>query len=233
MKFLMKVGRCILVPSLLHRKTLVLLSASMTTTADNSKDDILSIILTEHNDFRQAFKQLDQLRHATSTNSENRLDQQWKELAARLEVHASGEEQIFYPVMLKHVDDGKHETKHALKDHNEIRETTEAVNAEKDLGSAEWWRKYEKARDAAIEHLEEEEEDVFPAFREQIAENRRVELGREFAAYRNNHLSITSSGSASCDLPGAPKDPDRYVQNVEKDTIKNLTGVDEAGMKKK
>ena len=83
--------------------------------------DITTLILSEHDAFRRAFTEIEQL---TDTGE---LGTRWQELADQLEVHAAGEEEVFYPVLLQEVDDSEGDTKHAVKDHNEIRDAVSAV----------------------------------------------------------------------------------------------------------
>jgi hypothetical protein len=94
--------------------------------------DITTLILSEHEAFRRAFTQIEQL-----TDPEE-LGSRWRSLADQLEVHAAGEETVFYPELLRDVDDSEGETEHAVKDHNEIREATQAVDAHP-VGSDAWW----------------------------------------------------------------------------------------------
>ena len=84
--------------------------------------DITTLILTEHEGFRRSFAEIEQL-----TDPEE-LGRRWRELADALEVHAAGEEEVFYPELLQDVDDSEDDTEHAVKDHNEIREATSKVD---------------------------------------------------------------------------------------------------------
>ena len=94
--------------------------------------DITTLILSEHEGFRRSFAELEQL-----TDAEE-LGRRWRELSDALEVHAAGEEEVFYPELLQDVDDSEGDTEHAVKDHNEIRETTTAVD-QHEVGTDAWW----------------------------------------------------------------------------------------------
>jgi hypothetical protein len=63
--------------------------------------DITTLILSEHEGFRRTFAEIEQL-----TDPEE-LARRWRELSASLEVHAAGEEAIFYPELLQDVDDSE------------------------------------------------------------------------------------------------------------------------------
>jgi hypothetical protein len=83
-------------------------------------------------------------------------------------VHAAGEETVFYPELLRDVDDSEGETQHAVKDHNEIREATQAVDAH-EVGTDAWWEAFRAAREATVDHLAEEENDILPPSRRRSA----------------------------------------------------------------
>ena len=160
--------------------------------------DITALILSEHKLFRRSFTEIDGL---TDTAE---LERRWTELADQLEVHASGEEEVFYPKLLHEVDDSEGDTKHAVKDHNKIRDAVRAV-ATHEVGSDAWWEAFRAAREETTEHLEEEEHDVLPPFRSDVAEDVRLELGTAWLKFRDAHESARG-------LSGEDKDPDAYVE---------------------
>src|SRR6476661_3146792 len=114
--------------------------------------DITTLILSEHEAFRRAFNEIESLTDPAE------LKARWDELADKLEVHAAGEEEIFYPALLRKVDDSADDTEHAIKDHNKIREAVEKV-APHEVASDAWWEALRAAREETVEHLEEEEHD--------------------------------------------------------------------------
>jgi hypothetical protein len=129
--------------------------------------DITTLILSEHEQFRRTFAEIEQL---TDPRSSGR---RWRELADSLEVHAAGEEEVFYPELLQDVDDSEGDTEHAVKDHNEIRETTGAVDAH-EVGTDAWWEAFRTCREATVDHLAEEENDVLPPFQQQVSAEHRT-----------------------------------------------------------
>jgi hemerythrin superfamily protein len=160
--------------------------------------DITVLIRSEHDAFRRAFTEIEQL------TDPGELGRRWRELADQLEVHAAGEEEVFYPELLQEVDDSEGETKHAIKDHNEIRETTQKVD-EHEVGSDDWWEAFREAREATVDHLGEEETDVLPPFQEQVAEDKRGELGMRWMKFLEEHARAKG-------LSGEEKDPEQYVE---------------------
>ncbi len=161
--------------------------------------DITLLILSEHDAFRRGFTDIDSLTDPTD------LASKWRELSDSLEVHASGEEDVFYPQLLHRVDDSMEDTEDAIKDHNKIRDAVHAVDKHP-VGTDDWWKAFQAAREETVEHLEEEEHDVLPAFKDEVSEQKRTELGLSWLAFRDAHESAKG-------LSGQDKDPKEYVQD--------------------
>lgn len=160
--------------------------------------DITVLILSEHDAFRRAFTELESLTDPAQ------LALKWRELSDALEVHASGEEEVFYPQLLRKVDNSEQDTEHAIKDHNKIRDTTHAVD-DHQVGTDAWWEAFKTAREETVEHLEEEEHDVLPPFKQEVSEEKRTEIGMKWLAFRDAHESAKG-------LTGEDKDAKEYVE---------------------
>ena len=172
--------------------------------ADNdsrAETDITDLILDEHGDFRRRFVELWDLRRSGDTGA---LDAAWQPLAHLLEVHASAEEEIFYPVLLKTgSDEAPEETNDAVGDHNEIRDAIRAASG-LETGSDPWWQAVLECRKANDEHLAEEERDVIPDFREHCDQARRSSLGAQWVAFHAEHRAARG-------ISGEDIDPEEYV----------------------
>jgi hemerythrin-like domain-containing protein len=160
--------------------------------------DITNLILAEHDAFRRAFTEIEQI------DDSGEAGRRWRELAQQLEVHAAGEEAVFYPALLRDVDDSEGETEHAVKDHNEIREATRKVD-EHAVGTDDWRAALAEAREATVGHLDEEENDVLPPFQDEVPEDRRTELGMRWLQFLEQHEGARG-------LSGADRDPEDYVE---------------------
>ena len=159
--------------------------------------DITTLILSEHEVFRRDFAGLD------GREGED-LAQAWLALADQLEVHAAGEEEMFYPHVVREAQDGVDETLDAISDHNHIRESVRAV-ADHETGSDAWWQAVRTAQEVNAEHMAEEERDVLPHFREAVDSERRGELGMSWLQFHDEH-------ERAAGLDGAGKDPQDYVE---------------------
>jgi len=187
---------------------------------DNRADtDITDLILDEHEDFRRRFVELWDLRPSGDTGA---IAAAWQPLADLLEVHASAEEEIFYPVLLKkgiHAsaeeeifypvllkkgnDEAPEEANDAIGDHNEIRDAIRAASGLETRSDA-WWQAVLECRKANDAHLAEEERDVIPDFREHSDEALRSRLGAQWVAIHAQHRAARG-------ISGQDIDPEEYV----------------------
>ena len=152
-----------------------------TTSSDGAPDqDIVVVIEREHDALRQQFRSLDR------GDSGAELEQAWRALVQLLEVHASGEEVVLYPNVVRAVGDGVEQTEEAVRDHNDIRDSIRAVDRYTP-GSDSWWAALELARRVNEAHLQEEERDVLPSFRRSMDRGGREDLGRQWAVFHEEH----------------------------------------------
>ena len=162
--------------------------------------DITGLILDEHEEFRRQFVALWEMRPTADAKG---IAAEWQPLADLLEVHASAEEEIFYPVLLKRgSDEASDETDDAIRDHNEIRDAIRAA-AGAEPGSHAWWEATLACRKANDAHLAEEERDVLPDFREHSDQELRDQLGVRWAAFHADHRGARG-------VSGDDIDPDEY-----------------------
>src|SRR5919107_989849 len=143
--------------------------------------DVVRLILSDHETFRSRFAELDDLR-----DDPKAAGACWAGLAALLEMHASAEEEHFYPALLQQVEDSEDETKDAIGDHDDIRDGIRRAAAA-EVGSDEWWAGVRAAREANDDHLAEEERDDLPDFLRAASVEERQELGARFVAFKDQH----------------------------------------------
>jgi iron-sulfur cluster repair protein YtfE (RIC family) len=164
--------------------------------------DIVALVLAEHQAIRRSFATLQSL------DDRDQLASSWQDLANRLEVHASAEEEMLYPKLLKVADpdstSATDETDDAIRDHNEIRDTAHAV-AEHETGSDGWWEAVKACQEANEHHLDEEERDVLPDLKENAGQDALDALGEQWLAFHDEHDGARG-------LSGKDKDPERYVE---------------------
>jgi hypothetical protein len=165
--------------------------------------DITQLIADDHTEQRRLFALIDQIEASDGTA----LSAVWSRLRALLDAHAEAEERFFYPELLKigrgaaDSDSAADETRDAIKDHNEIRDTAANVDRQ-ELGSREWFRAIAAVNKANGDHMAEEERQGLSDFRRHADLTLRHRLAVEFARFSAEHLT----GVAPVD-----KDVDAYV----------------------
>ena len=163
--------------------------------------DIIDLVLLQHSEFRRRFTDLWVLRGDGDSIARAVA---WRVLADLLEVHASAEEEILYPVLLKRGGDhASTETLDAIGDHNQIRDAISQA-ARVASGTAFWWAAVKACRRANDEHLAEEERDVIPDFRLHTDETIRLELGARWLEFHAVH-------AAALGISGDDVDPAGFV----------------------
>jgi hypothetical protein len=170
----------------------------------NTTTDITVLILDDHERFREAFAELDELQ-ADPDTSESDLSRTWDPLAALLDLHAEAEEEIFYPQLLRRGDDAEEETLDAVGDHNDIRDAVRDAGRQP-VASCGWWESVGRARVANDEHMAEEEREALADFRRNSPRTLRESLGRGFLRYKEARPDPE-------DIDNSNRDPERYVRD--------------------
>lgn len=140
--------------------------------------DITQLILDDHHEQRRLFSILEQI----DPGDVRALAAIWARLSAFLEIHAEAEERIFYPALLKVGEDAEHETEHAIRDHNKLRDAVAAVAKHK-VGSAGWYEALAAANKENGDHMAEEEREGLTDFRRTADLATRHKLAVAFAAF--------------------------------------------------
>ena len=168
--------------------------------------DITQLILDEHAEQRKLFALIEEI----GSDDTDALASVWNRLRALLDSHAEAEERYFYPALLKvgtganDAEDGtvQGETEDAIEDHNDIRDTGEAVD-QHPVGSAEWFEAIGQCNQANSKHMAEEERQGLTDFRQHAGIEERHALAVRFAAFEADHLT---------GVKPVDKDPDDYVK---------------------
>ena len=151
--------------------------------------DIMRLIADDHAEQRRLFALIDEL----TQKDDAALNAVWSRLRSLLDTHAEAEERFFYPELLKigcgAADSGSadDETRDAIKDHNEIRDTARAVDGAQ-LGSPAWLKAVAAVNKANGDHMAEEERQGLSDFRRHADLALRHRLGVQFARFSAEHL---------------------------------------------
>ena len=166
--------------------------------------DITQLIADDHAEQRRLFSMIEELKTADC----DALRAMWTRLRVLLDTHALAEERYFYPELLKigrgaDNESAPAETRDAIKDHNEIRDTAAKVE-EQELGSAEWFAAVASANKANSDHMAEEERQGLTDFRRHADLSLRHRLAVQFVQFESEHL--TGSGVKPTD-----RNVDKYI----------------------
>lgn len=150
--------------------------------------DITQLIADDHTEQRRLFALIDQL----SPDDRDALQAVWSRLRGLLDTHARAEELYFYPELLKlgrgaDNESPDDETRDAIKDHNEIRDTASTVD-EQQLGSPQWFAAVAAANKANSDHMAEEERQGLTDFRRHADIALRHRLAVQFIGFELDHL---------------------------------------------
>lgn len=116
--------------------------------------------------------------------------------AFRVEVtaHAAAEEESLYATMLANPD-LRDDARHSVSEHKEIDDFLGEL-AELDPASSAWTDKFKEMRHRYEHHIDEEEEEMFPAAAEDLPEAEQERLARVFEARKPKELELAEEGSA-------------------------------------
>ena len=160
--------------------------------------DITELIAEDHTEQRRLFSRIEEV----GPNDKDALRTIWTRLRVLLDTHAFAEELFFYPELLKHGrgadnESPADETRDAIKDHNEIRDTACEVDRH-EVGSPDWFGAVAAANRANSDHMAEEERQGLTDFRCHVPIELRHILGVEFLRFESEHL--TGTGVQPVDL---------------------------------
>ncbi len=139
--------------------------------------DVTEMLEQDHREAEELFQKIKDTNGAAHAGLVTKL-------ADALKLHMQVEEDIVYPAIARQVDDGEEMVKEARTEHE---------GARKDLAAVEQLSPNEPGFDGALDlleagishHVEEEEDEVFPRFRESVDAGELEELGAKVAAAKS------------------------------------------------
>ncbi len=111
-----------------------------------------------------------------------------REFAGLLIAHAQAEEAEVYPALKRYKNIDDEEVEHGEHEHDEGNEALLALLEVEEVGSDEWDSKLEELVEAVTHHADEEERTILNGARENVAMERREELGLAFVRERERQL---------------------------------------------
>lgn len=131
---------------------------------------------------------------ATPADGEER-EALFESLRQELQAHAAAEEESLYATMLG-CPDLRDEARHSVSEHKEIDDMLGGL-VELDTQSGDWIEKFKEMRHRYLHHIEEEEEEMFPAASEQLSHKAEERIADVFEDRKPKELE-----RAAQELPG-------------------------------
>ncbi|MET9505537.1 hemerythrin domain-containing protein [Streptomyces sp. NPDC006259] len=142
--------------------------------------DVVELILRDHRRMEDLFR----LMRSVEADRGAAL----REFADLLIAHALAEEAKVYPALKRYKNIDDDEVEHGEEEHEEGNEALLALLEVDEVGSEEWDEKLEELVQAVTHHADEEERTILNGARENVAMERREELGEAFLAERERQL---------------------------------------------
>lgn len=119
--------------------------------------------------------------------------------AFRVEVtaHAAAEEESLYATMLANPD-LRDDARHSVAEHKEVDDYFEEM-AELEPDSSEWKAKFDEMRHRYEHHIDEEEEEMFPAAAKDLSQDEQDRLATVFEKRKPKELEIARESEAGDD----------------------------------
>ncbi|MEU0223565.1 hemerythrin domain-containing protein [Streptomyces sp. NPDC006284] len=145
--------------------------------------DVVELILRDHRKMEDLFR----LMRSVEADRAAAL----REFADLLIAHAQAEEAEVYPALKRYKNIDDEEVEHGEHEHDEGNEALLALLEVEEVGSEEWDTKLEELVEAVTHHADEEERTILNGARENVAMERREELG---AAFREERARLLKEG---------------------------------------
>ncbi|MEV6613041.1 hemerythrin domain-containing protein [Streptomyces sp. NPDC051051] len=142
--------------------------------------DVVELILRDHRRMEDLFR----LMRSVEADRAAAL----REFADLLIAHALAEEAKVYPALKRYKKIDDDEVEHGEEEHEEGNKALLELLEVEQVGSEEWDEKLEALVEAVTHHADEEERTILNGARENVAMERREELGEAFLAERERQL---------------------------------------------
>ncbi|HET6856287.1 MAG TPA: hemerythrin domain-containing protein [Streptomyces sp.] len=146
--------------------------------ADKKSDaqDVVELILDDHRTMEELFREM----RSVEADRGSAL----RSFAELLIAHGEAEEIKVYPALKRYKKIDDEEVEHGEEEHAEGNKALLALLEVDEIGSDEWDEKLEELVEAVTHHTDEEERTILNSARENVATDRRAELGAAFTDER-------------------------------------------------
>ncbi|MEU0044923.1 hemerythrin domain-containing protein [Streptomyces werraensis] len=142
--------------------------------------DVVELILQDHRRMEDLFRRM--------RSVEDDRGAALREFSDLLIAHALAEESEVYPALKRYKNIEDDEVEHGEEEHDEGNQALLALLEVEEIGGDEWDEKLEELVEAVTHHADEEERTILNGARENVALDRREELGKAFWEERERQL---------------------------------------------
>lgn len=143
-------------------------------TKQETNPDIFQILIKDHQEVTQMMKQI--------ARGGKDVEQTISQLGEELNQHMRLEESLFYPVLQKAGNEELSDLiDESLAEHREIKQIMEQV-VDLDYGSDEWKTRFSELQEGKENHVDEEENEVFPLAREAVSQDQLSQIAQKVMA---------------------------------------------------
>lgn len=153
---------------------------------------IYAELKADHDRHRQLLAQIAE----TSGASEERKAL-FEQLLLDIAAHAAAEEETLYATMLANPE-LRDDARHAVSEHKEIDDYLGELR-EMDMSSSGWLTKFKEMRHRYEHHIDEEEEDMFPAASDELSAADEERLGKIFEERKPKELERAEASPPGSD----------------------------------
>ena len=121
----------------------------------------------------------------------------FEDFRVEVSAHAAAEEEALYATMLANPD-LRDEARHSVSEHKEIDDYLGEI-AKLDAGSNEWNERFAEMRHRYEHHIDEEEEEMFPAAAEELSDAEEARIAKVFEDRKPKELEIAETSEAGDD----------------------------------
>lgn len=144
-------------------------------------DRIFADLKADHDRHRDLFERIG----SSDPDSQERA-QLFEELRIELQAHAAAEEESLYATMLANPD-LRDEARHSVSEHKEIDDFLGEL-VEEDVSSEKWSKTFKDLRHRYLHHIDEEEEEMFPAASKDLDEDTKARIAAVFEKRKPKEL---------------------------------------------
>jgi hemerythrin superfamily protein len=137
-----------------------------------SSPDVIAVLKQDHRDVREMFRRFKKLGPNAQKSRQRLADQ----IVRALSQHAAVEEQVLYP-KARTLRGGARLADHAIDEHREIKEALDTLS-HLTSDDAEMAQVVRQVESRVLEHLKEEEGELFPKLRREASKEELVDMGK-------------------------------------------------------